>query len=178
MTSHERHGLSSDQQLDCLSSNFSGKQKQRKRQSSVLLYLCKGNPPVTGRVPYKGTVRLPHWPRQNGRHFADDIFRSIFLNENVCSSLKISMRFVSKVLNNNTPALVQIMAWRRPGDKPLSESVTVRLPRYIHICIYIYMRHSALVSWGECIRDSVTMLWRHDRYRSLRHWKGPDFYVV
>ena len=33
---------------------------------------------------------------------------------------------------NNTPALVQIMAWHRPGDKPLSETMMVRLPT--HIC--------------------------------------------
>ena len=33
------------------------------------------------------------------------------------------MKFVSKVPINNIPALVQIMAWRRPGDKPLSEPI-------------------------------------------------------
>ena len=31
------------------------------------------------------------------------------------------------------PALVQIMAWRRPGDKPLSEAMMVNLPT--HICV-------------------------------------------
>ena len=34
---------------------------------------------------------------------------------------------------NNIPALVQIMAWRRPGDKPLSEPMMVRL--LTHICV-------------------------------------------
>ena len=57
-------------------------------------------------------------PRQNGRHFADDIFKRIFLNENVLISLEISLKFVAKVRINNVPALVQIMAWRRLGDKP------------------------------------------------------------
>ena len=33
-------------------------------------------------------------PRQNGRHFADDIFECIFLNENVCIPIKISLKFV------------------------------------------------------------------------------------
>ena len=60
-------------------------------------------------------------PRQNGRHFADDTFKCIFLNENEWTSLKISLTFVPNVRINNIPALVQIMAWRRPGDKPLSE---------------------------------------------------------
>ena len=64
-------------------------------------------------------------PRQNGRHFPDDIFKWIFLNENVWISTKISLKFVPKVPINNIPALVQIMAWRRPGDKPLSEPMLV-----------------------------------------------------
>ena len=72
-------------------------------------------------------------PRQNGRRFADDIFKCIFLNENVWMPIKISMTFVPKGPINNIPALVQIMAWRRPGDKPLSEPMIVSLPT--HICI-------------------------------------------
>ena len=37
------------------------------------------------------------------------------------------------ITGNKIPALVQIMAWRRPGDKPLSEPMLVRLPT--HICV-------------------------------------------
>ena len=47
-------------------------------------------------------------PRQNGRHFADDTFQYIFLNENFG---KNSLKFVPKGPINNIPALVQIMAW-------------------------------------------------------------------
>ena len=72
-------------------------------------------------------------PRQHGRHFADDSFKRIFLNENVIISIKISLKFVPKGPINNIPALVQIMAWRRPGDKPLSEAMMVSL--LTHICI-------------------------------------------
>ena len=72
-------------------------------------------------------------PRQNGRHFADDISKCIFLNENVWIPIEISLKFVSKVPIDNILALVQIMAWRRPGDKPLSEPMMVRLPS--HICV-------------------------------------------
>ena len=71
-------------------------------------------------------------PRQNRRHFADAIFKCIFLNENVWISINISLKFVPKCLINNIPALVQIMAWRRPGDKPLSEPMMVNL--LTHIC--------------------------------------------
>ena len=35
--------------------------------------------------------------------------------------------------NYNFAALVQIMAWRRPGDKPLSESMMVGLPTHIYV---------------------------------------------
>ena len=72
-------------------------------------------------------------PKQNGRHFADAIFKCIFFNENEWILLKISLKFVPKGQINNIPALVQIMAWRRPGDKPLSEPMMVSLPT--HICI-------------------------------------------
>ena len=72
-------------------------------------------------------------PRQNGRHFADDIFKCIFLNENVWIPIKISLKFVPKGSINNIPALVQIMAWCRPGDKPLSDPTMVSLTT--HICV-------------------------------------------
>ena len=71
-------------------------------------------------------------PRQNGHHFADDIFKCIFLNENVWIPIKISLKFVPKIPINNIPALVQIMAWRWQGDKPLSEPVLVRLLTHIY----------------------------------------------
>ena len=72
-------------------------------------------------------------PRPNRRRFADDRFKRIFLNENDRISIKISLKFVPKVRINNIPALVHIMAWRRPGDKPLSEPMMVSL--LTHICV-------------------------------------------
>ena len=72
-------------------------------------------------------------PRQNGRHFADDMFKCIFLNENLWIPIEISLKFVPRGSINNIPALVQIMAWRRSGDKPLSEPMMVSLPT--HICV-------------------------------------------
>ena len=70
--------------------------------------------------------------RQYGRHFPDDIFKRICLNGNVSISLKVSLKFVPKVQFNNIPALHHIMAWRRPGNKPLSEPMVVSL--LTHIC--------------------------------------------
>ena len=50
-------------------------------------------------------------PGQNGRYFPDDIFKCI----------RISLKFDPTGPINNIPALVQIMAWCRSGDTPLSE---------------------------------------------------------
>ena len=50
------------------------------------------------------------------------------------SQLKISLKSVARGPSNNAPILfVQIMAWRRSGDKPLSEPMMVSLPT--HICV-------------------------------------------
>ena len=56
-------------------------------------------------------------PRQNGCRFPDDNFKCIFLNEN---TYKFQSRF-------------HWMAWRRPGNKPLSEPMMVSL--VMHICV-------------------------------------------
>ena len=49
------------------------------------------------------TLRL----RQSGCHFPDDIFKCIFLNENVRISINIPLKFVPKGPINNFPALVR-----------------------------------------------------------------------
>ena len=65
------------------------------------------------------------------------IFQTTFLNciffyDIMWISIKISLKFVPKGLIDNILALVQIMAWCRPGDKPLAEPMMVSLPT--HIC--------------------------------------------
>ena len=72
-------------------------------------------------------------PRQDGCRIPGNIFKCIFFNENISIWIKISMKFVPKGPINNIPALVQIMAWRRPGDKPLYEPMMVSL--LTHICV-------------------------------------------
>ena len=73
--------------------------------------------------------------RQNGHHFPDDIFKCVLLNEKVWFFYQdfTVFKFVPKGQIDNIPALVQIMVWRRPGDKPLSEPILVSLPA--HICV-------------------------------------------
>ena len=55
---------------------------------------------------------------------------------------------------NNIPALVQVMAWRRPGDKPLSEPMKVQFTD-------AYMRRSLKLITGECHKNSlpISQLW-------------------
>ena len=101
------------------------------------------NPPVTMKLkdcrPPSNLICFILRPRQNGRRFPDDILKLIFLNENVWISITICLKFVPKVLIGNKPALVQIMAWRLTGDKPLSEPMMVNFAD-------AYMRHSASMS--------------------------------
>ena len=47
--------------------------------------------------------------------------------------LEFRLRFVPKGLINKIPTLAHIMAWRRSGDKPLSEPMMVSL--LTHICV-------------------------------------------
>ena len=126
---------------------------------SALLAICAGNSLGTGEFPpqrpvtrsfdvffdvrpnkrlskqwwgwWFKTPSCPLWRDCN----ADDIFKSIFFNENAWIAIKLSLKFATKDPINNIPALVQIMTWRRPGDKSLSEPMMVRLPTH--------MRHSA-----------------------------------
>ena len=97
--------------------------------------------------------------RQNGHNFPDDIFKCIFLKENVRISVNISLKFVPKGPIHNKPALVQIMAWRRPGDKPLSEPMTFNLLRRIYASLGLNeLRHQFdfvvnLISTTCCFRN-------------------------
>ena len=60
------------------------------------------------------------WP-----YFADDIFKRLFLNENVEIEIKISLKFVPI---DKKSALVQAMSWLQTGDKSLSEPMLTQFP--------------------------------------------------
>ena len=124
-------------------------------------------------------------PKQNGCHFPDDSFKWIFLNENVWISIEVSLKFVSKGPINNIPALVQIMAWRRPGAKPLSEPMMVSLLTHICVTRPQWVKKSqyceALVF---CLLIAWTSFWTKSRFpvvqcamdlchSALFSWKSP-----
>ena len=65
---------------------------------------------------------------------AHDIFKRVFLDENVRISIQIPLKFVPKGSNGNKLAVVQVMAWCRIGDKPISEPILTQFTD-------AYMRH-------------------------------------
>ena len=117
-------------------------------------------------------------PRQNGRHFADDTFKYIFLNENVIISAKIWLEIVPKGPINNIQALVQIMACRRQGDKPLSEPMMARFPT--HICVtrphwvnfwFVFYLSYYRVVWSI----TIPVVWT--THKNLWRWSGSVWYI-
>ena len=80
------------------------------------------------------TILQTSSPAQNGRHFADNIYKCIFLNQKFCILIPISLNFVPKCPIGNKWALVQVMAWHRIGDKPLPEPMLIQFTD-------AYMRH-------------------------------------
>ena len=89
-----------------------------------------GARPSAGTVSYmqvSGTEVKAISPWTKWPPFANDIYRRIFMNEKFCILNPISLMFVHKGLINNKSALVQAMAWRRAGDKPLPELMLTRL---------------------------------------------------
>ena len=120
-------------------------------------------------------------PRQNGRQCPDDIFKWIFLNENVWISINISLKFVPRGPINNIPTLVQVMAWHRLDDKPLSDPMMVSL--LTHICI---TRPQWVNCCGVIIRTFLPIGIRHldvltpsarfnDNY--FDHFRGSHRYI-
>ena len=72
--------------------------------------------------------QLIHLPLDKMAAFlAEDIFQWIFLKENDRIPIQISLKFVSKSLIDKKPTMVQVMGWRRTGDKPLSETMLTQL---------------------------------------------------
>ena len=91
------------------------------------------------------TLMLNH----NGRHSIDDIFKLIFLNENVWIIIKISLKFVPNCPINSIPPLVHLIACRCPGDKPLSQSMmVVYWCKYQHNMLVIYIPSRVCLRWG------------------------------
>ena len=70
-------------------------------------------------IPFRlpGLTHLPL--AKKAAILADDIFKCSLLNENDRISIQISLKFVPRNPIDNKPAMIQVMAWRWIGDKPL-----------------------------------------------------------
>ena len=125
-------------------------------------------------TPWRHAAQLAPWMKKHkdALRCADDIFKRIFFNENVWISITIPLKFIPKGPINNIPAMVQIMAWRRPGDKPLSDKCWL-----VHWRIYASLglnEFTAFISETVCSNFSLT-LGLHDIYggsdtERIGHW--------
>ena len=70
-------------------------------------------------------------PGQNGRHFTDDIFKCVSMNEKLCILIWISIKFVLKGLIDKKSPLAEVMAWCRSGDKPLPQPMLTQFTTHI-----------------------------------------------
>ena len=68
-------------------------------------------------------------------------------------SINSSLKFIYNDQINNIPALVmaQIMAWRRPGDKPLSE------PKIFSLLTHICVTRPQLVNFPSALPSFVAL---------------------
>ena len=83
-------------------------------------------------------------------------------NRSIWISSKTSLKFVPKGPINSIPALIQIMASRRPGDRPLSEPMLTQFTD-------AYMRHSG--------GDELNLTDRKTRISTFHsQWRGCWWY--
>ena len=106
---------------------------------------------------------LTHWSRDKM-----DATSQTTWNENVWIPITISLKCVPKGPINNIPALVQIMACHRPGDKPLSEPMMVSLST--HICVtspqcasYVHSACASYANWNAIVHHSNPFYVSHKR---------------
>ena len=119
----------------------------------------------TDRTPYILDRHLTHWYRDNMAASFQTTFTYAFSwMKTYYFFIKISLKFAPKGPTNNIPALVQIMAWRRPGDKPLSEPMSASLPT--HICV-------TRPQWIKWLTSSPSSWWwsADDVKRMYSHWR-------
>ena len=91
--------------------------------SRLCFVVCFGNGRFTHILQgYFIGIELTHLSLDEMDAILADNFKCIFfLNEKDRILIRISLKFVSRSLIDNKPALAHVMAWRRTGDKPLPE---------------------------------------------------------
>ena len=145
------------------------------RSDTVIITVPAGGLVPSGAGPSTDTVmaksasvhlrhrHLTHW----GRDRIAAIFQTTFSDANIWNAINISLSFVPKGLIDNIPALVLIMAWRRSGDKPLSEPMMVSL--LTHICVIRpqwVKQYKGVTSWISTFKST-----QNGRHFSRRHFQ-------
>ena len=120
------------------------------------------NAVFTYQAPYHNYIIINTLrPRQSDCHFPDDIFKWIFLNENVWISINISLKFVPRGPINNIPTLVQVMAWRRPVVI-ISHFLkfSTKSPTVPPLSKWIVQRREQLVYWWQWCQQCLHVFWK------------------
>ena len=89
-------------------------------------------------------------PGKNDRHFVNDFFKRICMNEKCCILICISQKLVPKGPTDNKSALIVVMSWCRSGDKPLPEPMLTQFTD-------AYMRQQGLTHWD---RDKMAIIFQ------------------
>ena len=89
--------------------------------------------------------------------FSTTVSNALFINEKFCILIRISLKFVPCDPFNDKSTLVQIMARRQPGDKPLSELMMVSL--LTHICVTRPQLINPLVVLGDVDVSNMSPQW-------------------
>ena len=84
---------------------------------------------------------------------ADDNFECIFFNENDRIPIRFSLKFIPRSPIDNKPALIQVMAWRRTGNKPSPEPLLTQFTDAYMRHLYVYF--VVHISWNE----NVILMW-------------------
>ena len=95
-----------------------------------------------GSIPSQYCLLQTHWGQDEMGNILQTTFSNVFSSMKMCEFRLKFHWFVPKGQIDNIPALVQMMVWRCPGDKPLSEPMMVNLPT--HICI----------TWPQWVMDA------------------------
>ena len=90
-------------------------------------------------------------PGQDGRHFAEGIFRCISMNEEFSVLIRISLKFVPKGPIDNNPALVKIMGWWQAIIWTNADRI------HLHICVALGGDELMWVNASTCLSK-------------LKHW--------
>ena len=125
----------------------------------------------------KYLINLTHWGRDKMATFLQTTFpKCMYFNEIVWIAIKISLNFANKGPIYNIPALIYIMDWCRPGDKPLSRTVMVKLPTHI-LSLSLKELKVILVELNVLLYDFyLNAIWFVYKYaetdRVFFHWIG------